>query len=307
MPKLAVRRVFLSLNADAHHSPDQNAFKWGLVDKICELGYLPEIFTPPPGKRFRGLTARRGWTFRDAEEVMQRCSGHVLVGMPRWRAQDKYDSEVQLPTEYHHYEGALSHLLRLPTLLFSDPDIVNRGVFNRALGRFIVDLPPDYSLSWLESEEFKFALNDWHDEMNLRRDVFLGYSSNARGIANSLKRYIETGAGATVLDWHDDFPAGDTILSRIKIAAERCTVGIFLFTRDDILESEEWRAAPRDNVVFEAGYFANAKGHSRILIVLENGAKMPADLGGQIYASLENRSNIEPIERRVWSFLAENL
>jgi predicted nucleotide-binding protein len=198
-------------------------------------------------------------------------------------------------------------MLRLPTLIFSDPLIVDRGVFNRALGRFIVDLPPDYSLDWLESEEFRFALSDWNEEMAQRRDVFLAYSSAARGIANSLKRYIEADVKATVLDWQDDFPAGDTILSQIRRAADRCSVGIFLFTRDDPLEGDGSRAAPRDNVVFEAGYFAHSKGHHRILVVLESGAKMPADLGGQIYASLSDRSNIEPIERRIWSFLAEAL
>jgi len=271
------------------------------------LGYLTEIFTPPPGPRFRGLAVRRGWTFRDVEEVMQRCSGHVIVGMPRWQTKDNSSQGINLPTEYHHYEGAISHMLRLPTLIFADPLIANRGVFNRALGRFIVDLPQDYSMDWLDGEEFRFALSDWHEETRQRRDVFLGYSSATRGIANSLKRYIEADIGASVLDWHDDFPAGDTILSQIRLAADRCSVGIFLFTRDDPLEGEHSRAAPRDNVVFEAGYFANSKGHNRILVILESGAKMPADLGGQIYASLEDRSNIEPIERRVWSFLADTL
>ena len=150
-------------------------------------------------------------------------------------------------------------------------------------------------------------LADWHDEVSQRREVFLGYSSAARGIASSLKRYIETEVGATVLDWYDDFPPGDTILSQVKLAADRCSVGIFLFTNDDRLEGGQHRAAPRDNVVFEAGYFANAKGHSRILVVLESGAKMPADLGGQIYALLEDRSNIEMIERRVWSFLHDSI
>jgi hypothetical protein len=40
------------------------------------------------------------------------------------------------------------------------------------------------------------------------------------------------------------------------------------------------QAVPRDNVVFEAGYFIRAKGKDRVLIVREAGAKTPADLGG---------------------------
>ena len=52
---------------------------------------------------------------------------------------------------------------------------------------------------------------------------------------------------------------------------------------------------PRDNVVFEAGYFIAAKGKDRVLVVHEDGAKMPADLGGDIYASLPDRDHIGPI------------
>jgi hypothetical protein len=42
-------------------------------------------------------------------------------------------------------------------------------------------------------------------------------------------------------------------------------------------------AVPRDNVLFESGYFTHAKGKERVLIVRETGVKMPADLGGDIY------------------------
>jgi len=34
-------------------------------------------------------------------------------------------------------------------------------------------------------------------------------------------------------------------------------------------------AVPRDNVIFEAGYFAHSKGHERVLVIRGQGAKMP--------------------------------
>lgn len=40
-----------------------------------------------------------------------------------------------------------------------------------------------------------------------------------------------------------------------------------------------------------------------MLIVLENGAKMPADLGGDMYAPLTDESDIEPIEDTVRKFI----
>ena len=61
---------------------------------------------------------------------------------------------------------------------------------------------------------------------------------------------------------------------------------------------------PRDNVVFEAGYFNAAKGKCRVLIVREVGAKMPADLGGDIYASLKSKDDIGSVKSVVHKFIA---
>ncbi len=84
-------------------------------------------------------------------------------------------------------------------------------------------------------------------------------------------------------------------------------LGIFLFTKDDDLDlpdvSAADRSAPRDNVVFEAGYFSGLKGKRNVLIVREVGSKMPADLGGDIYASLADKNDISAIERTIESFL----
>lgn len=51
------------------------------------------------------------------------------------------------------------------------------------------------------------------------------------------------------------------------------------------------------------GYFIGLKGKRNVLIVRESGSKMPADLGGDIYASLPDKSNIAPIERTVSAFI----
>jgi predicted nucleotide-binding protein len=60
---------------------------------------------------------------------------------------------------------------------------------------------------------------------------------------------------------------------------------------------------PRDNVVFEAGYFSGLKSKRNVLIVREAGSKMPADLGGDIYAALTDRNDIGPIERTLTAFI----
>ena len=113
--------------------------------------------------------------------------------------------------------------------------------------------------------------------------------------------------GATVLDWQTDFIAGRSILAQIEEAASRCNAGIFLFTKDDDLidHGQPDTTAPRDNVVFEAGYFIGLKGKRNVLIVREQGSKMPADLGGDIYALFQNKADIGPtVERVVAGFMA---
>jgi predicted nucleotide-binding protein len=82
---------------------------------------------------------------------------------------------------------------------------------------------------------------------------------------------------------------------------------VFLFTRDDVLGIQSEQAAPRDNVVFEAGYFAAVKGKQRVLIIREKGSKMPADLGGDIYVPLEDRSNIGSIAEHLRRFVEFSL
>ena len=77
-----------------------------------------------------------------------------------------------------------------------------------------------------------------------------------------------------------------------------------LFTKDDELVGSSI-AAPRDNVVFEAGYFTSAKGKGKTLIILEVGAKFPADLAGDIYLPLNNRQRTVAIQTVLRKYLEE--
>jgi len=47
---------------------------------------------------------------------------------------------------------------------------------------------------------------------------------------------------------------------------------------DTVTTADSQQRAPRDNVVYEAGYFAGAKGLYRSIIICEEGAKVPTDL-----------------------------
>jgi len=296
------RRIYVSLAADPWLSDHLNRLKWGVVEEIEKLGYTPEIFTNPRG--MPGLASPKSWHPRDADDIARRCVGAAVLGMARWTLQDKDAHPVLLPTEFNYYEGALARTLGLPTLVLAQKDVTRRVVFDMNYAGYLGLFPPEADVDWLHSEEFRVPFKYWTEQLEERRDVFLGYCSRSDATAQEIKRYL-LALGAKVLDWETDFIPGRTILEQIEQAAARSIGGIFLFTKDDDLAQESGAAvaAPRDNVVFEAGYFIGVKGKRNVLIIRESGSKMPADLGGDIYAALPDRASIKPIERTIKAFV----
>ena len=224
--------------------------------------------------------------------------------MPRWTFQDGAARPVLLPTEFNHYEGALAHTLGLPTLVLVQRDVLRRVVFDMSFSGYVGEFDASDDVAWLHTDYFRVPFNYWKEFLDQRRDLFLGYSSKSETTAAAIKQYLLS-LGARVLDWQTDFIPGRTILDQIEQAAARSIGGIFLFTKDDDLADHGQidQAVPRDNVVFEAGYFIGLKGKRNVLIIRESGSKMPADLGGDIYASLANKADIAPIQRTLSAFV----
>jgi hypothetical protein len=297
--------MYVSVPGDSRLSASQIDLKWALIDAIAEAGYVPEIFYSER-PRAGSLTYGRNWSFAECSTVMRRCVGAVIIGLPRHQLATE-DGPIRLPTEYAHIEGTLAVEQELPTFLLSEAGISDRGMFFPGGTHLITSFPLGADAGWVKTPKFTNALDAFLTKIRDRRDVFLGYCSTSTGTALNIKRYIEKEIGASVLDWQVDFVEGRTIIEEIEEAARRTTGGVFLFTRDDALVAEGEQAAPRDNVVFEAGFFAHSKGRSRVLIIRETGAKMPADLGGSIYVVLADKTNIAPIEARLKRFLETSL
>lgn len=297
------RRIYVSMPADPWLTPKENDLKWGLVERIEQLGYVPEIFTDPTGRD--SMSAPQAWSADAAQTIAQHCQGAVIVGLPRWELQAS-DGPVFLPTEYCHYEGALARTLGLPLLVLAQRRLMRRVVFDMAFGPFVGVFPDDADRSWLDTKEFEVVFkNHWLKQLKARRDVFLGYCSRASTLAVELRTFLESELSVTVLDWQRDFRPGRTILDEIEEARVRSSLGIFLFTRDDDFATPGLgrEAAPRDNVVFEAGYFAAAKGKGQVLVIREEGAKMPADLGGDIYGLIDASGHLDPVKETIRQFV----
>ncbi len=290
---MKTRRIFVSLPADYWLTSQENKTKWAIVEAIEKLGYKTEIFLDPRGKR--SFAASKAWSAERCDSVMRRCDGCAILGFRRWPAPGSKNS---LPTEYSHYEGAVAHTLDLPMLVLVQRGLLRRVVFDPNFEGYVGHMPAKPTPQWLNTPDFQIPLDHFRHDLECRRDVFLGYCGASSKLAAKVKDFLTTKLKVTVLDWQTDFQPGTMILDQIKEAAERCGAGIFLFTKDDELAGKRQadRSVPRDNVVFEAGYFASIKGKSRALIVREAGAKLPADLGGDIYAALRNKQNIDPIK-----------
>jgi len=295
------RRVNVILPDDRWCSAAENDFKWAIVERVEALGLVTEIFNDPRGKD--SLCAPMAWSAPNADFVMRRCMGVVAIGLPRWRF-DSAQGPVRLATEFSHFQGALGWQMGLPLLVLVQQDVTRRIVFDNSFQGRVGVFPAGADASWLDTRDFTAPFNIWKGELAKRRDVFLGYCGKSTTTAQAIKAYLE-GLGVTVQDWQTDLGFGN-ILEQIGRASDRCCAGIFLFTTDDELASaaEGHGAVPRDNVVFEAGYFIAAKGKDRVLIIKEQGAKMPADLGGDIYADLPAGGEIATIRDDLERFVA---
>ena len=129
--------------------------------------------------------------------------------------------------------------------------------------------------------------------------VFFGYCSKASSTAGSIETYLES-LGLKVINWATDFTSGKVILDEIHAAVSSCKYGVFLFTPDDFQGEGEKQRAPRDNVIFEAGYFMSARGRERTIIIVQEGAKVLADYSGHIYIFLKDPSDISTIESQLF-------
>jgi len=116
--------------------------------------------------------------------------------------------------------------------------------------------------------------------------IFLGSSGKQTRLLKSL-----TGGLATVADvepWTTVFNPGVNTLDRLVELTREVDFAAFVFAQDDWTSATPsdagapapGMAAPRDNVVFEAGLFGGVLGMRRTFILHANGAKLPTDLLG---------------------------
>jgi predicted nucleotide-binding protein len=174
----------------------------------------------------------------------------------------------------------------------------HKTYFDRVWKKATLVTSIEHVTAWAGDIRNKIAVGDFE------LDLFIGYCNAVNTAAAEIVRIVEN-KNYTVMDWKKDFDSSASLINEIERARKQCALGFFLFTKDDL--RVEGDPTPRDNVVFECGYFWGAKGQNNVLVILEDGAKPPADIKGVLWQPLPDRDDVNTIRADLIDWLEARL
>jgi len=81
---------------------------------------------------------------------------------------------------------------------------------------------------------------------------------------------------------------GRTIIEKFEQEAEDCCYAVTLLTPDDHMRTDEGDAwQPRQNVMFELGWFCGRLGRDKVLFLKKKGTRMHSDFSGVLTKSFQ--------------------
>lgn len=107
---------------------------------------------------------------------------------------------------------------------------------------------------------------------------------------HELFRVLRDLTGTKPVILHEQPSGGRSIFEKLEVFAASSGFAVALLTADDLgrakgAEDEAPRA--RQNVVFEAGFFAGRLGRARVVLLHAPGVELPSDLDGIVYVTLD--------------------
>jgi predicted nucleotide-binding protein len=96
--------------------------------------------------------------------------------------------------------------------------------------------------------------------------------------------------GLDVLALDEQYSAGKTVIEKFEQNADVKYV-VVLLTDDDVggKSRDDLRPRPRQNVVFELGFFMGRLGRERICALQKGNVELPSDISGLVWSSLSGR------------------
>lgn len=126
--------------------------------------------------------------------------------------------------------------------------------------------------------------NQFISRPNAKPKIFFICSAEALEIAECIRAGLEH-EDATGDIWSDEqiFPAGGYPIEALERAVNEADFGIAIAQPDDLIRSRHRQASvPRDNVIFELGFFMSRLGRKRTLLLVPRGedVQLPSDFKG---------------------------
>ncbi len=184
-------------------------------------------------------------------------------------------------------------------------DIEDTSLAILALSFIMGDLKVDHQMIISE-----ISKNTTFNEIVIKK-CFFGYSGQAEQVAKEIIAHLKnTVTTMRLIDWKEDFRKGYVLIDEIQRACEMSDAAIFLFTKDDELSeflNPTHSHMPRDNVVFEFGFYAAKIGMNKTLLIVEEGTKIPIDLSGILYVSMKSRTKLDDVKKATEKALKEIL
>ncbi|MDK4805497.1 MAG: nucleotide-binding protein [Novosphingobium aromaticivorans] len=157
--------------------------------------------------------------------------------------------------------------------------------------------------------------NRFVNRANVRPRLFMICSAESLPIAKAIRIGLEH--DAEVVIWSDDmiFPAGGYPIEALEEQVNLADFGVALAEPDDLVLSRDRQSSvPRDNVIFELGFFMSRLGRHRTLLLVpkRTEVKLPSDFKGLTplpYASADKPAErsiaLGPVIDRIAAIIAE--
>jgi Predicted nucleotide-binding protein containing TIR-like domain/A-macroglobulin TED domain len=129
------------------------------------------------------------------------------------------------------------------------------------------------------------------------QECFFGYTGGSTSLALALKDFLgQLLPALTIRDWRWESQPRHVLYSELDIAASKCHMAVFLVTKDDeTKQAGTLISSPRDNIVFEVGFFAARLGMENTILLVEEGTKLPTDWGGIPYIPFKDRDDLSKV------------